>query len=189
MKLLYIAALSFTLSGCWSGPGFYTLSESEAAIPAGKYEAIHTYDNQVAEEGPFGNALTISYTPDGQAVVKSLDGDDSTNSTLVKLGDDPGIYVVQANLGAAIPKVGSAIYGLVELLPNGYRIAMPKCDQRRLAQWDRVIVSGLLVGKPICRFSSRDGFESAMLEYAKNPVGWTEYRRVQFLGNTNLRSQ
>jgi hypothetical protein len=181
MKLLYIAALSFALSGCWSGSNFYTMAEGEAAIPAGKYAAIYTYDNQVEEEGegPFGNKLTISYANDGHAIVSGADGGESSNSILVKLGGDTGMFVVQAELGAPIPKIGSAVYGLVELLPNGYRVAVPRCDQRRLAQWDRAIVSGVLVGKPFCRFSNRESFETAMLDYAKNPIGWTEYRRVK----------
>ncbi len=180
MKLLYITALLVPLSGCWSGSSFYDLSESEAAIPAGRYEAIYTYDNQFADdESPFGNRLSITYANDGHAEVASFEGDDYSNSSLFKLGSAPGVYIVQADLGARIPKIGSAVYGLVELLPNGYRVAIPKCDQRRLAQWDRAIESGLFVGKPFCHFSSREGLESAMLDYAKNPIGWTEYRRVK----------
>ncbi len=181
MRLLYIAALSFVLSGCWSGPAFYTLAEGVAAIPAGKYEAIYTYDNQAKAEddGPFENRVTISYSSDGHVIFSGPHGNESSNSTLVKLGSNPGIFVAQADIGATVPKIGSAVYGLVELLPNGYRIAVPRCDQRRLAQWDRVIVSGLLVGKPFCRFSNREGFETAMLEYAKKPIGWTEYRRIK----------
>ena len=180
MKFIYFTALSFALSGCWSGTNFYALSEGVAAIPAGEYEAIYTYDNQAAEdESPFGRKLTVKYAKDGHAEVANFEGDVSSNSTLIKLGSEPGLYVVQAELGAPIPKIGSAVYGLVELLPAGYRVAIPKCDQRRLEQWDRAIVSGLLVGKPFCRFSNREGFEQAMLQYAKDPIGWTEYRRIK----------
>jgi hypothetical protein len=181
MKSLYITALSLALSGCWSGSNFYTLAEGEAAIPAGKYAAIYTYDNQAeqVDDDPFENKVTISYASDGHIVISGPQGDESSNATLVKLGSNPSMFVVQADLGANVPKIGSAVYGLVELLPNGYRVAVPRCDQRRLAQWDRAIVSGVLVGKPFCRFSNRESFETAMLEYAKNPIGWTEYRRIK----------
>jgi hypothetical protein len=180
MRLLVLTALVLSLSGCWSGNSFYTASESVAAIPAGKYEV---YDirgpRSKNDEDSYGERIKISYNADGTANVEGAEGGDSSNSILVKLGDQPDLYVVQANLGAPLPKIGSSLYALVHVVPNGYQIAVPRCDQKRAAIWDRAIVSGLLVGKPFCKFSNRAGLETALLDYAKDPIGWTEYRRVR----------
>jgi hypothetical protein len=177
--LVAITALSLPLSGCWTGNDFYDQSNSEAAVPAGKYKIVN-------REGPissgdiadFGKQLTLSYDKTGLATVTvSEDGSDSA-ARLFKLGDKPGLYVVQADMGAPLPGIGSSLYGLLQVMPGGYQIAVPRCDQKRAAFWDRAIVSGLLVGKPVCKFSSRANFEAAMLDYAKDPISWTEYRQV-----------
>jgi hypothetical protein len=180
MRCLAIIALSLSLSGCWSGDGFYASSESVAAIPAGKYRVYDVRGpRSKSEEASFGERIKIKYNADGTALVEGVEAGDSANSTLVKLGTQPGLYIVQADLGAPIPKIGSSLYALVNLTPNGYQIAVPRCDQKRAAFWDRAIVSGLLVGKPFCKFSNRADFEKAMLDYAKDPISWTEYRRVK----------
>lgn len=185
MHRFILLALIVPLSGCWSGDSFYTASEGVAAIPAGKYRVYDSYNPTVTrykterEDNEFAERLTISYGDDGRAIVEGVDGSESSNSTLVKLGDQPGLYVVQADFGASIPKIGSSLYALINLTPNGYQIAIPKCDQKRAKFYDRAIISGLLVGKPVCKFNSRAEFETAMLDYAKDPISWTEYRRVR----------
>ena len=185
MHRLVFLALIVPLSGCWSGDSFYAASEGVAAIPAGKYRIYDSYDptatryDQERQDREFAERLTIFYGDDGRAIVKGVEGGESSNSTFVKLGDQPGLYVVQADFGASIPKIGSALYALISLTPNGYQIAIPKCDQKRAKFYDRAIVSGLLVGKPVCRFKSRTEFETAMLDYAKDPISWTEYCRVK----------
>jgi hypothetical protein len=180
MRRLAIIALSLCVSGCWSGDGFYASSESVAAIPAGKYRVYDVRGpRSKSEEASFGERIKIKYNADGTALVEGVEAGDSANSKLVKLGTQPGLYIVQADLGAPIPKIGSSLYALVNLTPNGYQIAVPRCDQKRAAFWDRAIVSGLLVGKPFCKFSNRADFEKAMLDYAKDPISWTEYRRVK----------
>jgi hypothetical protein len=185
MRRFGFLALIMPLSGCWSGDSFYAASEGVAAIPAGKYRVYNTYDPTATridierQDREFAERLTISYGDDNRAIVEGLEGGESNNSTLVKLGDQPGLYVVQADFGASIQKIGSSIYALVNLTPNGYLLAVPKCDQKRAKFYDRAIVSGLLVGKPVCKFNTRGELETAMLDYAKDPISWTEYRRVK----------
>jgi hypothetical protein len=180
MRRLALTAVILSASGCWSGNGFYTASESVAAIPAGKYAVYHIHGpRSKSDDLSYGDRIKISYNANGTATVEGTEGGDSDNSILVKLGDQPGVYVVQADLGAPVPKIGSSLYALVNLTPEGYQITVPRCDQKRAAFWDKAIVSGLLVGKPFCKFSNRADFETAMLDYAKNPIGWTEYRRVK----------
>jgi hypothetical protein len=180
MRRLALVAVLLSVSGCWSGESFYAASESVAAIPAGKYAVYHVHGPRLkSDDASDGERIKISYNANGTAKIEGTEGGDSENSILAKLGDQPGLYVVQADLGASIPKIGSSLYALVNLTPEGYQIAVPRCDQKRAAFWDRAIVSGLLVGKPVCKFSNRAAFETAMLDYAKDPIGWTEYRRVK----------
>ncbi len=181
MRSLLLAILALSLAGCWSGESFYATSEGVAAIPAGKYETVFVRDYSKAfDDSDLGRRVRIKYTPDGHAIIENTDeGGDSSNSLLVKLGETPGLYVVQAELGASIPKVGSALYALVRTTPDGYQISIPKCDQQRLKAWSRVVVSGLTVGKPVCVFNTRSDLEAALLDYDKAPINWTEYRRVE----------
>ena len=187
MRNLAYLALILPLSGCWSGDSFYAATEGVAAIPAGKYRVYDSYDPTAThieldrQDAEYAERITISYDKDGQAIVDGFEGGEASKSTLVKLGDQPGLYVVQADFGASVPKIGSSLYALISLTPNGYQIAIPKCDQKRAKFYDRAIISGLLVGKPVCKFNSRAEFETAMLEYAKDPISWTEYRRVKRL--------
>jgi hypothetical protein len=180
MRNLALLALIIPLAGCWSGNSFYATSEGVQAIPAGKYEVFYVYGPKTkSDEASYGERVNISYKADGRAVIEGMEGGDSDNSLLVKLGEKPGLYVVQADLGAQLPKIGSSLYALVNVTPDGYQLAVPKCDQKRAAFWDRAIVSGLLGGKLICKFSNSADFETAMLDYAKDPIGWTEYRLVK----------
>jgi hypothetical protein len=179
MRTLATLALILSLSGCWSGDTFYATSEGVAAIPAGKYDAVYVYDAaREADESDLGKRISVKYAADGHAIIDTLEGGESSNSILVKLGDTPGLYVVQADLGAPIPKVGSAVYALVQTTAEGYQVSVPKCDERRSSVWRRAVVSGLTVGKPICAFGNREDLETALIEYAKDPINWTEYRRV-----------
>jgi hypothetical protein len=180
LRHLLSLALIVPLAGCWSGNSFYALSEGVQAIPAGRYEVVEVRGPLTkSNDASYGERIKISYKADGRAVIEGAEGGDSDNSLLVKLGEQPGLYVVQAELGAKIPKIGSSLYALVNLTPGGYQIAVPKCDQKRAAFWDKAIVGGLLGGKPVCKFSTRAAFETAMLDYAKDPIGWTEYRLVK----------
>ena len=185
MRRLGFLALIIPLSGCWAGDSFYAASEGVAAIPAGKYRVHNSYDPTATgidierQDREFAERINISYGADGRAIIEGYEGGDESKSTLVKLGDQPGLYLVQTDFGASIQKVGSAFYALVNLTPNGYLLAIPKCDQKRAKFYDRAIVSGLLVGKPVCKFNTRAELETAMLDYAKDPISWTEYRRVK----------
>jgi hypothetical protein len=187
MRCLALIALILPLSGCWSGDSFYAISESVAAIPAGKYAVYNIHGPRSKDDEATSNErIKISYTADGHAVLEGNDSGDTNSAILAKLGPKPGLYVVQTDLGAPLPKIGSSVYALVNLTPDGYQLSIPRCDQKRAAFWDRAIVSGLLVGKPVCKFSSRATLEAALLDYAKDPIGWTEYRlvkkRVRFKG-------
>jgi hypothetical protein len=183
LALVALIALALPLAGCWGGDSFYATSEGVAAIPAGKYAVYNIHGPRSKDDEATSNErIKISYTADGHAVVDGNDSGDTNTGILVKLGEKPGLYVVQADLGAPLPKIGSAVYALVNLTTDGYQLSIPRCDQKRAAFWDRAIVSGLLVGKPVCKFSSRAGLEAALLDYAKDPIGWTEYRRVNKRG-------
>jgi hypothetical protein len=172
--------MTLSLGGCWTGDNFYAASESEAAVPAGKYRIVD-YGGPVsnADNADFGKFIKISYNKDGLASVDAEDAGDTSEARLFKLGPNPGLYVVQADLGAPLLSVGSSLYALVNVIPGGYQIAVPRCDQKRASIWDRAITSGILVGKPVCKFSNRTDFEAAMLDYAKDPITWTEYQRVE----------
>jgi hypothetical protein len=180
MRNLSLLVLAASLSGCWSGNSFYAVSESVPAIEAGKYRVVAIGGPSTpANDATLGTYVKISYAADGHATVDDINGGDSSNSTLIKLGDTPGLYVVQADLGAPIPDIGSSLYALINVIPDGYQIAVPKCDQKRVVGWSRAIVSGLFVGKPVCKFDNRADLETALLDYAKDPISWTEYRRIQ----------
>jgi hypothetical protein len=179
MRGLITIFLMLTLSGCWTGDEFYKASESETAIPPGKYDIVYVSGTLTSGDiSDFGKRLKISYDANGRAIIDNSEDGGTSEATLIKLGTAPGLYIVQADFGATIPKLGSSLYGLIQLVPGGYQIAVPRCDQKRAAIWDRAIITGLTVGKPVCKFSNRASFETAMLEYAKDPIKWTEYRRV-----------
>jgi hypothetical protein len=180
MKKILPLIMMLSLSGCWSGEGFYTPSESVAAIPAGKYK-LHAERGLTAhndDDFAYGEKVEISYGADGRALVENTGEGDANNSTLVKLGDAPGLYVVQADLGARVPAIGSSLYALLQVTDRGYNIAVPRCDEKRLGK-SRAVASGILVGKPVCRYSNRADLEEALLRYSEDPIRWTEYRAVK----------
>jgi hypothetical protein len=183
-----VAAMALTLSGCWLGAQFYAVDEAVAAIPAGTYRIRHIEDPTGQDQRV--NALAtadissatnvrITYRADGHAIVRNLgDSDDDPQSALlVPLTDVPGfdrLYVVEVEMDG----LDRAIYGIVNVLDNGYQLALPVCDgTRRPIAGSRVIISGLL-GRRTCSFSSRADFEAAMRVFVQDPIRWTEYRRV-----------
>ncbi len=172
--------LVLPLSGCWSGESFYATTEGVAAIPAGKYDIVYSTDpTEQRDDTLYSDRIKIAYDKEGRAVVDGTEAGDSNSAILVKLGEQPNLYVVQSDLGASIPKVGSSLYALVNLTPEGYQIAVPRCDQKRADFYNAAIISGILVGRPVCKFKTRADFETAMLEYAKDAISWTEYRLVK----------
>jgi hypothetical protein len=179
-KALFSLALALSLSGCWSGSRYYAAAEAERAIPAGTYRIV-------AEREASGfktldimrSRLTIAYAADGHVIANDSESGDASSFILAKLKGSDGVYVAQGDLDGDMPKVGSAIFGLVKPTANGYFLSIPRCDQKRLARWSRAVVSGVLVGKPVCRFTNRTDLESALLSYAQDPITWTEYRRVK----------
>jgi hypothetical protein len=179
MRILALLVLPLSLSACWSGGGFYAKSEAVPAIDAGKY--IITDVNGPPGDGDdanLGKRMNVSYKSDGSAVIESTEDGDVSEGILVKLGEQPGLYVAQADLGATIPKVGSSLYALINIIPGGYQIAVPRCDQKRIGN-SRAVVSGLLVGKRFCRFNDRAELELALLDYADDPIRWVEYRKIE----------
>jgi hypothetical protein len=182
MRLWMIVALPLSLSGCWIGPVFYAPSESTQAIPVGRYKVVHVEAPlNDDKDTPLGARLSIAYAPDGRVLVTDSDEDaEPSNVTLTKLADSEGLYVAQVDLGAGLAPVGSAVYGLVNVIPNGYQIALPLCDgTKRLSQKYGGVVKGLMFGRQGCTFSDRASFEAALREFAKDPIRWTEYRRVK----------
>jgi hypothetical protein len=184
MKRLAIVAmtltLTLTLSGCWSGQAFYALSENQPVIAAGTYDVVLAREAAGYQAvDPLTSRVKIGYAKDGHFTVDDQQGGAPSDAILAKLGDSPDLYVVQTSLGASVPKIGSAMYALVRLTKDGYVLAIPRCDQKRLAAFDRAVVSGLLVGKPVCTFSNRANMEEAMLDFAKDPISWTQYRRLR----------
>lgn len=179
MKLAVLLGLSLGLAGCWTGPTFYAASEAVQPIPPGQYRVVHVEDPFHQEETPFNERVRISHLPDGRTNVKSYgEGDDST-AEIVKLKGSDTLYVVQMRTGDASFDTGLAIYGLLNVIPDGYQLALPPCDgTRRASPGSRVLLQGIIGrGKATpCKFKTRDEFETAMLKFSKDPIRWTEYR-------------
>ena len=182
-----ILALSFLmlLSGCWIGPDFYAGVPGVQPIEPGKYKAVGTYAMtydaaQKLVENEIGARLTIAYTDDGDVIVTNFpsSGDGPSKARLVALDEAQGLYVVKVDPGEGVVALNTSVYGLLVVGPGGYRLSVPPCDgTRRLRPGSPVIVSGLAFGLR-CKFEDRVSFETAMRAFAKDPVSWTEYRRV-----------
>lgn len=183
MKIFAAILLPLLLSGCWTGPRFYTTDEAEAAIPAGLYKVVNIEDPFGDEVDPdFGTRVRVSYAPDGHAFMNAAsDGsDDPANVLLVNLPGMDNIFIAQAEMGNGNPKSPLAIYGLINVIPGGYQLALPPCDgTRRWKEGSNVTVKGILFGKRQCSFADRVSFEAAMQDFAKDPIRWTEYKRVK----------
>ncbi len=188
MKVAVAAGLVLTLSGCWLGPKFYAIDEAVAAIPAGTYR-IRNIEDPTGQDQRVNALATadissatnvrVTYRPDGRVIVRNLgdSDDDPQTAMLVPLSDVPGfdrLYVVEVEMLG----LDRAVYGIVNVIDNGYQLALPVCDgTRRLAPGSRVIIGGLL-GRRTCSFSNREDFEAAMRVFAQDPIRWTEYRRI-----------
>jgi hypothetical protein len=182
MRIFFIFCLSFLLGGCWVGPEFYTLAQNVQAIPAGKYKVIEVatpFDDDPDTE--LGSKVIVSFAPDGRTVIASQgDPDDAVPAILVKLDGFSSIYIAQGSLSRADAPNVPAIYGLVNVLPDGYQLALPKCDgTRRLKGKLGGFVKGPLYNRKSCRFDDRATFEAAMQKFAADPIRWTTYRRVK----------
>jgi hypothetical protein len=190
MKKLMILVLPLMLSACWTGPDFYAAAPSEAPIAAGQYKVVRIVTNYDRVNQDFdrddrldqgvGTTVRISYIADGDVQVANPGGDDSPDNTrLIALDADAGLYVVQVDPGQGVASLQTRVYGLVQMVPGGYRLSVPPCDgTRRLKPGSRVVVKGLLFQKS-CSFQDRETFEAAMREFASDPSSWTEYRFVK----------
>ena len=190
MRALIALALPIVLGGCWTGPTFYSQAESEPAIPAGKYKLIGSVDPFADGYDPeVGSKVKVEYSKDGQASIHSAgeDGDDTSKVVFAPLKGVPDVYIVQATMFPDMTspkgrKVSSrAVYGLINVVPGGYQLALPPCDgTRRLREGSRATVKGLLfTRKSECVFSTREDFEAAMQKFAQDPIRWTNYKRVK----------
>ncbi len=183
MKRFVALLLPLLLAGCWTGPKFYTTDEAEAAIPAGLYKVVNIEDPFADAVDPdFGKRVRVSYAPDGHAFMNATsDGSDGpANVILVNLPGKDNIFIAQAELDTGNPKSPAAIYGLINIIPGGYQLALPKCDgTRRLKEGSNVTVKGVLFGKTQCSFADRVSFEAAMQDFAQDPIRWTEYKRIK----------
>jgi hypothetical protein len=190
MRALIILALPALLGGCWTGPVFYAQSESQPAIPAGKYKVVDIVDPFRDKPDPdFGKSVRVAYSKDGQASIydASEAGDDSAHVVFAPLPGTPDIYVVQATMlpDLVSPKGqvvhASAVYGLVNVTADGYQLALPPCDgTQRIREGSRITVRGLAYfKKSACQFSTRESFEAAMQKFAEDPIRWTRYKRVK----------
>lgn len=186
---LCASMIATTLSGCWLGPRFYALDETVSAIPAGTYRISRIEDptgqdqrvNELATiDLRTATDVRIAYRADGSALVENLsEGEDPQPALLVPLSGVPGferLFAVQVDLEG----LNRAIYGIVNVTDNGYQWALPACDgTRRLAEGSRAVISGPLVNRRSCRFSSREDFEGAMRQFAQDPIRWTNYRQIR----------
>ncbi len=182
MKIIAVLALPLTLSACWTGPQFYAANESVQAIPAGRYKVVHVeapLDDDKATQ--IGDRLSVAYGPDGRIIVSDSSGpDEPSNGMLARLEGTDGLYVAQIDLGQGLTPVGMTVYGLVNVIPGGYQLALPLCDgTRRLSLKYGGVIKGALYPRKSCAFAERAKFEAAMREFSKDPIRWTEYRRVK----------
>jgi hypothetical protein len=184
MRALFPLALSLLLGGCWTGPVFYAQSESEPAVPAGRYKVVDIVDPFGSEVDPdFGKRVKVQYTKDGHATISDAGEhvDDLSNVVFARLRGAPHTYVVQ---GTLFPESSApdgrilksrAVYGLINVTADGYQLALPPCDgTQRLTEGSQITVRGLAYFKrSACEFSSRESFEAAMEKFAKDPIRWT----------------
>ena len=185
MRAICGLTLAVLLSGCWTGPDFYAERSSEQPIEPGRYKLVDTYamlpdaQEKLWREEPIGYRVRISYADDGTAIVENAPaGEGPQRARIVALDKSRGLYVAQIDPGEGVAEVGTRIYGLISVGSGGYRISIPPCDgTRRLTPNSPVIVGGVLFGLR-CRFRTRAEFETAMLAFARDPVSWSEYRRV-----------
>lgn len=184
-KALATLILPLLLSACWTGPDFYAGVSSVRPIPEGKYKAVRVYamfpddEARLANE-PIGSRIRLSYDDRSNVIVKNVgDQDEPSNVRLVTLDAQRGLYIVQVDPGAGVIALDAAIYGLISLTADGYRLSVPPCNgAQRLTPGSPVVVKGLLTKKR-CSFADRASFESAMRAFADDPTSWTEYRRVK----------
>jgi hypothetical protein len=182
MRTLLVFCLSFLLAGCWVGPEFYTLAQNVQPIPAGKYKVIEVatpFDDD--PDTKIGSKVIVTFAPDGRTLMTSQgESDNETPAILVKLDGFSNIYIMQGNLSRPeVPDI-RAVYGLVNVLPDGYQLAMPPCDgARRMTGKLGGFVKGPLFSRATCRFDDRTTFEAAMQKFAADPIRWTTYRRVK----------
>ena len=186
MKKIFTLSFLMLLSGCWIGPDFYAGMPGVQPIEPGKYKAVDTYAmtydaEQRLVENEIGARVTIAYADDGDVIVTNFpsSGDGPSKARLVALDEGEGLYVVKVDPGEGAVALNTAVYGLLAVRPGGgYRLSVPPCNgTRRLRPGSPVIVSGLAFGLR-CKFEDRASFETAMRAFAKDPVSWTEYRRV-----------
>ncbi len=183
--LLCTVVMALPLSACWKGPNFYSVSESVRAIPAGKYKVVDVYSASKPsanrfDDPEFGSRLKIGYEDDGRVIINN-DTDDPAKMMLVPLKDRPNTFVAQIEMDALIARTSApgSVYGLVQVRGDRYRVSLPLCDgTRRLKPGSSVIVKGLLVKGRVCSFDDKETFERAMVDYANDPLSWTEYKRV-----------
>jgi hypothetical protein len=182
MRLIILFLLALLLSACWMGPEFYSVTQHVQAVPEGVYKlrrVVTPFEDELHDETP--PRVRISYAPDGRALITDLASpDDATPTLLVKLAGHESVYIAQANL--SVPEAANlpAVYGLIEVLPDGYKLILPPCDgARRLKGHIKAYVKGPLFGIPVCRFKDKASFEEAMQKVVADPVRWTIYRRVK----------
>ncbi len=186
VKAFFATMLAFLLSGCWVGPNFYTLAQGERPLAAGKYKHVGSYLMKDAPRSDYREdrdaRVRIAYDDDGRLTFNDSE-DGNSKALLVKLDGAPGVYVAQVDLGQDKAGKGAALYGLVWVNDDSYRIALPKCDgTRRIAPGSNVIVSGLLMGRRKCSFSDKASFEAEMRRFAQDPTSWDEYRLIKKKG-------
>ena len=173
------------LSGCWIGPDFYAGTPSEQAVAPGIYAPVASGGVlpdivQSLMNEPVGSRIRIAYAPDNRIVIDTRPyTEDARGMRFVPLDRARGLYVVEVDPGQGEVETGRRIYGLVTLTPRGYRLSVPVCDgTRRLSPGSPVIVRGVLFGLR-CIYNDKAAFETAMRDFADNPVSWTDYARVK----------
>lgn len=173
------------LPGCWVGPDFYADEPPARPIEEGRYRIVDTYamlpdaEQALWMNEPVFHRVTVSYDRDGTALVANSpeEADGPQRARIVALDRDEGLYVAAIDPGEGEVEMGSRVYALLMMRPDGYRVAVPPCDGTRRLGDSPVIVSGPLFGLR-CRYDKRADFEKAMRDYARDPVSWTEYRRI-----------
>jgi hypothetical protein len=181
-KIFAALALPLMLSGCWLGPQYYQLAESERPIPPGLYKSSGSYDrfderNELHET----TRARISYQADGHIVLTPQgDHEDPSYVILVPIDKEQGLYAVQVEFGQGVTAINTAVYGLVWVRGDRYRVSLPRCDRpHRVSPRSRVYVGGILSGPITCSYPTREAFEKAALEFAEDPTSWDEYRRIK----------
>ncbi len=115
------AFAALLLSGCWSGPAWFTASDGVAAIPDGRYRLVET-------GGPPNSGDILTLTRQADNSVRITGPDTPWRAIIVPIdAAQPGRFLVQLQEASALP-AASAGFVLLDARSGNWRVSSPRCD-------------------------------------------------------------